>query len=275
MVSIYRTAFILVVGTTLLFMGCGGGLGKLKLTTWGEEFVEEKIPASEVEDGWEITFSKFLIVIGKIKLATKSGKTGPTQDVLRVFNLKAKGEQTWTEQEVEAATWDKLEYSVFPADGNTTAGNAAEDDVKMMKDKGYSMYIEGKATKGNVTKSFAWGFSTKTTYTACESKAVIQPGASATAQFTIHADHLFYDDLESEDAKIRFDAIANADKNNDNMVTLDELAAVSGADFAGLSHYGVGRFSEVKDLKAFVTQLTRTVGHIDGEGHCEAHLDTK
>ncbi|TNE47749.1 MAG: hypothetical protein EP343_18375 [Deltaproteobacteria bacterium] len=249
-------------------VGCGGGQGTLKLTVWGEEFVEDKIPASEVEDGWEITFTRFLIVVGQAKLATRSGTTGPDIAALKVFDLKQAGKHTFMEQAVEATAWDNLTYKVAPATSATEAGNASAADLKLMQDNGYSIYLEGKATKENVTKTFAWGFKTDTTYAGCESKAVVSAGSTATAQFTIHADHFFYDDLESNDAKVRFDAIAQADKNDDGVVTVEELAGVSGAEFAGLSTYGVGRFSEVKDLHAFVTQLSKTLGHIDGEGHC-------
>lgn len=248
---------------------CGNGEGTLKLTVWGEEFVEQKIPANEVEDGWEITFTRFLIVVGQVKLATRSGTQGPSIDMLKVFDLKQVGQQALTEQLVQATAWDNLTYKVAPATSSTTAGNASADDVKLMQDNGYSIYLEGKATKENMTKTFAWGFKTDTTYAGCESKAVVSAGSTATAQLTIHADHFFYDDLESNDAKVRFEAIAKADKNSDGIVTMEELAGLSGAEFAGLSSYGVGRFSEVKDLKAFITQLSKTLGHIDGEGHCD------
>lgn len=33
--------------------------------------------------------------------------------------------------------------------------------------------------------------------------------------------------------------------------------------------YGVGRFSEATTLDVFIERLMHTLGHVDGEGHCE------
>ncbi|WP_156865186.1 hypothetical protein [Pajaroellobacter abortibovis] len=34
--------------------------GEIDLSAWGEDLTEQGIPAPEVEDGWNITFTKFL-----------------------------------------------------------------------------------------------------------------------------------------------------------------------------------------------------------------------
>jgi hypothetical protein len=36
--------------------------------------------------------------------------------------------------------------------------------------------------------------------------------------------------------------------------------------------YDVGSQSQVTEMWAFVTFLTRTLGHVDGEGHCQLDL---
>ncbi|MCB9638206.1 MAG: hypothetical protein H6728_00630 [Myxococcales bacterium] len=265
---------IMLLGTLFFLgvVGCGGD-GKLAVSVWGEAFIEEKIPATEVVDGWEIEFTKFLVVVGGIETGSAAGATGPSVAGFKVFNLREKGEQLLSEFVIPSGTWDRLAYSVSPANAETQVGNASAEDAKMMKDAGYSIYLEGTARKDGQSKTFAWGFKTNTQYTGCKSeRAVVQVGATAKTQLTIHADHFFYDDLEDPDAKVRFQTIADADKDNDGKITLEELAAVNGADFAGLAHYGVGRFAEVKDLRAFVEHLSRTLGHIDGEGHCDVKL---
>jgi hypothetical protein len=261
-------------GFLLALVACGGGEGTLSLEVWGEEFIEDKIPASEVEDGWTITMSKFLIVVGDVKLASKDGTKGPSFGDKMLFDLRQKGPHTWLSGgTAPAGTWDAFTYSVVPADASTKKGNASDADLNMMKEKGFSIYFEGTATKGSETKSFAWGFSTSTTYDSClPQKPALQGGGTTSFQMTIHADHFFYDDLENPEAKVRFDALANADADKDGKITLEELANVKGADFAGLSDYGVGRFSSVTDLRAFVEHLSRTLGHIDGEGHCNVKL---
>jgi len=252
----------------LLFWGCGGTQPKtLEINVWGETYVEDKIPKGDVEDGWDITFDRFLIVLGNVNLTNKSGQTGSVQSSMKVFDLKKKGAQGYSNSSTPAGSWDALSYEVSSADTKTISANASEADLAFMKKNGFSIYLEGKATKVNQTKTFRWGFKTQTVYKNCELKAL--GGEKSTVQLTIHADHFFYDDLESEDVKLRFDAIAKADKDKDGQVTLKELDAFGGKDFAGLSQYGVGRYSSVTDLGAFIKQLSRTLGHIDGEGHCE------
>ncbi|HAA57363.1 MAG TPA: hypothetical protein DCE42_21535 [Myxococcales bacterium] len=263
---------VLSVVLMTLCVSCGGE-GTLTLHVWGEAFIEDAIPASEVEDEWKIEFTTFLIVVGNVSLASSSGEQGPEIQETKVFNLKTKGEQVFFQQSLPAGTWDRITYNVTPATSTTTAVGVSETQLDMMKTQGYSVYLEGKATKDGTTKTFAWGFKTSTTYKDCQSeRAVVKAGGTASTQLTIHADHFFYDDLENPEAKVRFQVLADADTDQDGTITLEELAAVKGAAFAGLEHYGVGRFSQVTDLGAFVKHLSQTLGHIDGEGHCDVTL---
>jgi hypothetical protein len=141
-----------------------------------------------------------------------------------------------------------------------------------MKQAGLSLFVEGVATKGATTKRFAWGFSTNTLYDECRNDdfgegATVPTGGQEVVQLTIHGDHLWYDDLESPNAKLRFEAIANADGNQDGQVTLEELAAMPLTSLP-LGQYGTGSAGHVKTLKDFVSSLGRTVGHFRGEGAC-------
>lgn len=94
------------------------------------------------------------------------------------------------------------------------------------------------------------------------------PDATVT-HITVRSDHLFLDSLETETAKVRFDAIANADRDNDRDVTLDELAAVQLSSLP-MGQYSTGGRATVTDLRAFVTALTASMGHLNGEGLCES-----
>jgi hypothetical protein len=64
---------------------------------------------------------------------------------------------------------------------------------------------------------------------------------------------------------LRGQDIVDADADADGEVSQDELAAVGLAELG----YDVGSWSEVTDLEAFIAALTHTLGHIDGEGHCQ------
>lgn len=255
-------------------VACAPAEGTASWTIWGEEFIEEGIPAKDdkgeviVEDGWTIRFTKFLVVIGGLQMASAKGDQGPSDAQAKLFNLQKKGPHTVADLKTPAGTWDAPAYSILPASASTQAGNADPADLAMMQKEGYSLYLEGEAEKGGQKKAFVWGFKLQIAFKKCKSNAVITAGGKTTLQITIHADHLFYDDLENPEAKLRFDAIAAADKDNDGKITSQELSEVKGAAFAGLKDYNVGRFSSVTDLGAFIAHLAGTIGHFDGEGEC-------
>jgi hypothetical protein len=156
---------------------------------------------------------------------------------------------------------EQLAFRIAPA-ADATAGNATADEVTLVSAGGFSLYVEGTATKGDAVKTFAWGFDSDTAYRDCHT------GGEAASTITIHGDHLFYDDLISEEPDVTFDVLAEADADDDGEIAPAELAAF---DITTLPNYQVGAYP-VDDLWAFVRHQTSTVGHIDGEGHCDAFL---
>ena len=100
----------------------------------------------------------------------------------------------------------------------------------------------------------------------------VPDGGVATMQFTIHGDHLFYDDLASPDAALRGKAIFEADTDSNGEITWQELEAV---DLSTLpeGQYGTGGAPDVYTLGDFVEALSRTVVHFQGEGHCHSHAE--
>lgn len=257
-----------------LFTACdaGGGEGELAVQIYGEEFIEEGIPADEFADGWAVTFDSFLISVGEVGVAEAGATAAIDEPKFQIFDLAVAS--SGAGQQVAAATvpggaYDDTRYFVAPS-ADAVAGNASAADVALMNDGGYSVYVAGSATKDGATKTFAWGFTTRTRYEACESKAVVDPAAPASVQLTIHGDHLFYDDLFSETPSVRFDLIADADADADGAITQAELQAV---DLRPLDNYQVGS-TDIIDLWRFIEYLTSTLGHIDGEGHCESALES-
>jgi len=170
-----------------------------------------------------------------------------------------------------AGTVDELSYRIAPTGADADSGNATDADLAAMRDGGWSLWVEGSATNGADTKTLAWGFSTTTRYSPCGTRQSLADGGMATSQITIHADHLFYDDPDSEQPNVAFDLVAAADADPDGpaqpdaAVTTEELAAV---DITGEERYQVGS-RDIDDLLGFIAAQTRTLGHIDGEGHCE------
>lgn len=264
------------------------GQGTVTFTTWGEEYIEREIPpkaedgAVIVEDGWTVEYSKFLVVIGEVSVAEPGEAPAATLASGKLFDLHAPGEKTVvTFRDLPGKAYPQVSYAIAPATTAVEIGaGATEADKAQVAQNGYSIFVEGRARKDALTKSFAWGFKTNTVYGDCKAEVagketdgvVVTNGGNDAAQLTIHGDHLFYDDLQSPDAKVRLDGIVRADANDDGVVTLEELAAVDLADKTKLTAgtYGVGSASGVSDLRAFVEALSRTVGHFRGEGECIA-----
>jgi hypothetical protein len=256
---------------------CGAPVGSIDVRAWGEEFVANEIPASEFEDGWRVQFSKFLVHVSGVRFAATGGPSYTLTGGGRVFDLKPAAQplSIGTISMVEARRLDDVRFELSAATASSTVGNASASDLMVMQGGRYALYVEGTASHPmRGTRSFRWGFAGNTRFSNCRDAAsqpgiVVTSGTAATpAQLTFHADHLFYDGLQNPEAKLRFDAIASADRNMDMMVTLDELATV---DLTTLptGQYTTGSARNVNTLRDFVTALVTNVGHWNGEGHCD------
>jgi hypothetical protein len=270
--------FIGVILVIFSLAGCGSGeTGGVAFTTWGEAYIEEGIPAAEFEDGWSVKYKKFLVVLGHIRVAGEDGAEGAKMGGARLVNHVAPGVKDVAHFDgLEAKPWTEVSYELVIAKADTELGiGATEDDRALMAGGGYNVYVEGDATSGSTTKSFSWGFGEPTLLARCKGDkdgketdgVLVTSGGTDTVELTIHGDHLFYDDLQSPDAKLRFDAIASADADKDGTITLDEL---SGVKLVAISEgtYGTGSAAHIDDLRQFVEALSRTVGHFRGEGEC-------
>ncbi len=260
-----------------------GGQGTVQFTTWGEEYIEDEIPVdpgdySGFVDGWSVTYDKFLVNIQGITVADASGKVGATMQGSKLFDNTVPGVKTVVDfPGLEAKAWTHVSYQIAPVTAATElAASATQADKDLMLQGGYSLYVDATATKGAVTKHFAWGFAIGTQYQQCHSEQdgrdveglVVTNNSSLEAQLTTHGDHLYYDRLQSSPdpaivTSLRFDALAAADANNDGEITLQELDAKP-LDVVHYDPSGLGAATH----GAFVTSLARTVGHFRGEGEC-------
>lgn len=225
------------------------GEGAYTMTAYGEAFVEDKIPAEET-DGWEIEFSRLEVNIAELSARNDDGESVEVDEVFTVDLTEdsgGEGHVLTTIEDAPAGRYNDLTYRIAPANGQP------------------AIRVAGTATKDSTTKTFAWTFETDELYENCQTSAMLDDGGEATSELTIHADHFFYDDLESSEPNVAFDLIASADADDDGEVTLEELADV---DITGETRYQVGS-RDITDLRGFVEAQTKTLGHIDGEGHCD------
>ena len=288
---------LVAFGAALALAGCGSdptadaGTGDEKVTTWGEDFIEHEIPSDPTGeagfvDGWTLHYDKFLVSHQAFTVADDAGAIVARMDRARfVDNTRPGRKLLATFPGLEAKAYERVEYRIAPApaDAEVVAGSAA--DLAMMAAHGYSLYVEGSATKpgaGGATarKTFHWGFTTATRYFDCHAEAdgkdtpgvVITRGGVDTTELTTHGDHFFYDRLQSSPdpairTSLRFEEKAAADEppngDGDGEITLDELDRalidVRTYDPSGLA---------APTLGAFLRALARTVGHYRGEGEC-------
>ncbi|MFO0624821.1 MAG: hypothetical protein U0325_04335 [Polyangiales bacterium] len=274
------------IGLGALLAGCGGdaagGSGTVNVAVWGEEYIERAagIPAmtgTEVGfvDGWSVRFTKFLVSVGQVRVGATGG-TPRALPAMRVYNLHGTNGpvRVGALTDVPARRQDLVSFRIAPPDADSTAGNSGvtADDLTAMRRGGLSLWVEGVATKPGraAPVTFRWSFAHTVDYTRCELEGAfgvaVPTGGAADIQLTVHGDHFFYDRV-GDGALLRFDDIAAADRDRDNAVTLDELAAV---DLTTLprDRFDPGGAPNVNTLRDFVTVLSTTVGHYNGEGEC-------
>lgn len=212
-------------------------MSALSVIAYGESFIEEGIPASEVGDGWAVDFTRFEVRIEDVSVGGVAVSVAESVDL----------------SEESSGSGHELGSEVVPV-GDHTSSSFIITRVE----------VDGTATKDDETKSFSWVFDDATRYTDCETTTSIVDGESATFQITVHADHLFYDSLVASDPELLFQGLADADSNADGDITQAELEATD------IGAYDPGSEDGVDDLWSWLIAQTRTLGHVDGEGHCRA-----
>ncbi len=239
---------------------CGGG--EWTAETWGESYIEEGIPAADFVDGCSVVYDSFLLAMGDVALLDGDGVEVGVVEGQQVFEMVGAGPHVVGSAEVPSTHYAYARFAISPASG-AVAGNATEAQVTELGT--LSIRVKGTLTCGGEAKTFDWSFATDTTYNCEPEDLTIPAGGEDGTQFTIHGDHLFYDGLENPDAEVRGQAIFDADGDHDGVIESVELDDIEVSQLG----YEVGRFSAVTTLRHFVGALTQTLGHVDGEGHCQ------
>lgn len=271
-----------LVALAMLGSGCATPSGGLEVMTYGEAFIEQQIPAARegspgFVDEYHVVFERFLYVLSEVTIAngTSSARTSDA----RVFDLHRAGPHVAARFEgVAPGRWDRVGAVIAPAEG-PVAGNARPEDVRLMAERGYSVYVEGYAQDGRGRVRFAWGFDGATRYEGCAAEDGA-PGVLMLAEgpggfeLTLHGDHLFYDDLQSETSVLRFAAFAEGDADGDGEVTLEELERVELSTLPK-GQYGVGEYASVTNLRGYLSTLSRLLLHFEREGSCDVRMEAR
>lgn len=218
----------------------------------GSPLVRDGIAASATRDGWSVTFDKFVMALGQLRLDGDPCTAYAEADYVRLFDARVVEPQK--SGDLYALGTCGLAFRLAQPDQDTILmpGTTA-DDLTLMRTPGsdayisiggMTIYVRGSATKGSVTKTFTWPFRPRR---ARSTDCLTAPGGkplqlaldgkvTPTETIELHGETLFQDKLDPSQATLRFQAYADADDhgNADGDVTFDELAKVTLAD-AGLS----------------------------------------
>lgn len=285
------------IATSLLLAtaACGGGedQGDLIIRMSGEGAAKQGYPFVKDNetiafvDGWQVRFSKFLVGLSEPTLATFDGAQAAPVPGTMVADLHL-GDPIVTQfAGLEARRWDRFGFRIVApgADARPLNAVAAEDIVRMAAG-GFNYWVEGTASKGPQTYSFAWGLKNPTRNANCTNGLdgtdgfVVRPNTTTEAEITIHIDHMFWDTLGSEKANLRFDAIAGSSKD-DLLINFEELAGQSLASPVGPGGqpvtdangnaiaYNPGSVPlAAPNLAAFVLASSASQAHVNGLGLC-------
>lgn len=295
------------VTLALLVAGCSGedsivsnAKGNAQVFVVPEESITSGIEPGtgneNMQDGWAVTYSKFLVSIGNFRAkSTQTGKEvrDPTVWILDLKAAPAGGYVTASFGDLDAVRFDKVgEDMPVPTAAARSGPSVSDADRKLMIDGGYSLWVEGTMTKddgqsctpGKPTEcvaakeiSFKWGFAMGTAFDDCASAQgdtgfAVPSGGVVQIKPTIHGDHWFFSDI-TEGAEItrRYaQYIADADLNHDGETTIDELKAVKAADAFPTSKYKLsgGVEGSVTTAWDFVRSQARTLHDFQGDGEC-------
>ena len=278
---------LILLGTSVVLGACG-------MNTNHEQYGAVDVTASAptvgktftTGDGWTVTYERFLVSMTAVTIASSETSVVTASAGPQIFDAATAGPHPLlTGLNRGAKQWDDFSFQVAPAIADeeapiTLGSGVTEADSEVMTKGGFSIYVQGKAVKGAVTKTMKWGFTTDTTFAGCEAEQdrvlvkgiVIFPQASEVVDLVFRGDVLLSDDLGAPGMGLRFGAIAAADADADGEVTLDELTATPlDAARASGGPYATGTQADVTDLGAFTSALTRNVlASFRAKGTCSA-----
>lgn len=281
--------------------GESGGSGSVSLRVSGEGAAKSGYPyvknGAEIRfaDGWSVRFSKYLVSVGQLRLAGADDRVAFESSDVFVTDLHQGDPVIQTAAGLDARRWERLSFRVVaPPPDAKTIGDVAPEDLARMQRDGLNYWIEGTAeregTDGRGTSkravSFAWGLANPTRATNCTNGVdgteglVVRNNADAEAEITFHLDHLFWDTLGTEVAKLRFEAIAAA-AGEDGVVRFEDLAKQPLADLRDRAGeplrdetgarlvYNPGSVPLAdQSLRAFMLAASAGQVHLNGLGLC-------
>lgn len=269
------------------------GSGSLTITITGEDGAKDGFPFEEdgesiaFADDWTLQFSKVIVSVGNIGLSGADGKVAIASSDHFIVDLHKGDGELATFENLGARRWEKFGYEVVPAAaGMTNVNGVAAGDIEAMIDGGFNYWLAGTAEKNGDSYTFAWGLKNPTRNANCTNGSddteglVITDNATTDGEMTFHFDHVFWSTLGTEEAVLRFDAVAAAGRD-DMEISWEDLQKQKLADLVGLDGealvdeagepiiYNPGSVKlAAQDLASFILASTSSMAHLNGGGLC-------
>jgi hypothetical protein len=283
----------------LVAVGCGSetGDGRVQVFVEPEDTVPEGLEPGtgeeNIQDGWTVTYQKFLVTIGNFR-ASGAGEelAEPTVYLVDLKNVPAGGLVIATFEGAPAIRFDKVGFDLPNASSSAVrAEGMAEDDYDFMVSNEYSLYVEATMTKPDgqsclptspddcvplTSLTFNWGQRAGTSFDDCAPEEgaagfAVPSGGSVQVKPTIHGDHWFFTNITqgAEVTERHAQWIADCDTNRDGETTLEELQAVQASDVFPSPPYNLsGAIIPIDTAYDYLEAQTRTLGDYQGDGEC-------
>lgn len=190
-------------------------------------------------DGWNVTFDRLVVNMGQAALSDTCNSYSEA-DYTRVLDVKSESNQKLSI--LYGIGQCDLRFRVAaPTVDSVLGDNVTQDVVDTLRTPGGDPYvplggiaidIAGTAVRNAVTKHFHLTFRPRVRYGNCRLVEDAGPGlnlvssVAETYDIRIEGEAVLRDDVDAATASLRFEPFANADKDGDGNVTLDELRLV-------------------------------------------------
>ncbi len=249
---------------------------------------ETTIKGVTTTDGWTITFDRVLVTVGGIDIEGDACDEYADADYFRILDGQLdKPQKVGLTYGLGTCT---LQVRARNPGSEALLGEGVTEEQKFAMRQpgsdpfeelaGVTYLVRGVARRGSETKSFQWQFRRRrVAYDKCRLSAAegsetftLGQNENKTTELQVHAEALFFDAIDPDKARLRFDHLAAADADGDGVVTIEELTKVPLAD-AGIDVTGVEGAEEWKTLgDVFYDGLFPRIVRVGSGTVCEINL---
>lgn len=293
----------MLAATTIGLYACADSAtdsGHVQVFVEPEESIIDGLEAGDGEeqiaDGWEVTYDRFVTVIGPVWAGRDRKDTQELRSedayVVDLQAVPAGGFVIAEFEDVEATRFSRFGFDMPVATEDALrAEGTSEADYEEMVDNGYSLLVSGRITKSDGTSCsptvptdcvdvnevrFEFKLAAGTRFDDCaaengDSGFAVPSAGTVQVKPTIHGDHWFFSELTqgAERTERRAQWLADADLDRNGKTTGQELSQVRASDLFTPEHYNLsGALTPIETALDYVVAQAHTLGDFQGSGEC-------